>query len=457
MHSVGPISKIEIVSDYEDEISTPTQKLDLDRYPDISVSKAWELANLVRIAGKDYDSFNKWFNRETTAQEFVLEDNRTLEDASENSWLYVDKKIAESTIKEYTILDDATSRQETTKQNFPDDNFFKYKILKTYEFLSFYPFSKRKVDIDRFGFIAEREVEGKKLIFILFRGTREPSEWFNNAQFRQVGFLEVEGKSDRKRPGLKDCGKISQGFNKMYTEFRPGILNQWGGLNSLLRNFDALVRAYLREKGRSLSDKSIVEAISEFYRETDFENADIYISGHSLGGALASVATLDLVSTNLGFEGSTTNGEPQGKIKSPINLYTFASPRVGDNVFADKFNDCILKKHIKAFRFSNSEDLVTNVPFPVWFRAGIDLDGKLIAATGRAIFNSVTGGIFEKDYQHVGMPVYFTHQAQRYQALDANGQPIKDVTGKPLTTETASLGDNHNLTASYCGALPQKE
>lgn len=49
--------------------------------------------------------------------------------------------------------------------------------------------------------------------------------------------------------------------------------------------------------------------------------------------------------------------------------------------------------------------------------------------------NKITGDIFETDYQHVGLPIYFTHQA------------IK----KGKTTGT--VGDNHNMTSSYCGAL----
>ena len=91
------------------------------------------------------------------------------------------------------------------------------------------------------------------------------------------------------------------------------------------------------------------------------------------------------------------------------------------------------------------EDLVPNVPFPVWFKSGLDLDGKRLAAMGRSAFNRVTSGIFEKDYQHIGVPVYFTHQARRY---DENTKLLK---------KTATIGDNHNMTATYCGALPKME
>ena len=80
------------------------------------------------------------------------------------------------------------------------------------------------VDINRFGFIAEREEGERKIIFVVFRGTREPAEWFSNAQFKQVEFLKTEedNPNGNKNPkGIEGYGKISLGFNKMYTYFRP--------------------------------------------------------------------------------------------------------------------------------------------------------------------------------------------------------------------------------------------
>ena len=134
------------------------------------------------------------------------------------------------------------------------------------------------------------------------------------------------------------------------------------------------------------------------------------------------------------------------KLRTPINLYTFASPRVGDNEFADKFNQFASgeNKKIKAFRFANSEDIVPKVPFPVWFKSGIDLVQKPLLELARTTFNKITGGIFDKDYQHVGVSIYFTHQARRF-----NG----DGTLKP----TATVGDNHNMTSTYCGALEKNK
>lgn len=68
----------------------------------------------------------------------------------------------------------------------------------------------------------------------------------------------------------------------------------------------------------------------------------VIVAGHSLGGALATLCATDIRASS----GIT-----------PV-LYTFASPRVGDPVFAGRFNaECP-----RTWRVVNTEDLITNVP-----------------------------------------------------------------------------------------------
>ena len=419
--------KIVTVKD-EDKISRPERKIDLNKYQDINLERAWELANLIRIAGTDYQCFNDWFKGKEECQEFTLEEDRQLKDIKfSNSWIYAEKKITETVLEKYTLLSEEDSNDENVTNQFSDDSYYKYKVLKTYEYVSYYP-TTFDVDIDRFGFIAERQQGEGKIIFVVFRGTRELAEWFSNVQFKQVNFLSTE--SNQK--GIQGFGKISLGFNKIYTLFRPGILIERSFINKIFRSLDAKARNILEKIDNfNIKEQSIYEAIEEFFSNTDINssNASIYVAGHSLGGALATISAMDIVAKD--------------KFNNPIYLYTFASPRVGDNVFADKFNEFIIQEKIKAFRFANSEDIVPKVPFPVWFKAGIDLDNKLLLKLARSTFNKVTGGIFDKDYQHVGMPIYFTHQARRFE---------DDKSKK----STATIGDNHNMTSTYCGSLEKR-
>jgi len=73
----------------------------------------------------------------------------------------------------------------------------------------------------------------------------------------------------------------------------------------------------------------------------------LWISGHSLGAALATVAAnLCSDDANLGFAG----------------LYTYGSPRVGNRGFGDRITPSVV------FRFQNDSDVVTQVPVGFGFR-----------------------------------------------------------------------------------------
>lgn len=69
------------------------------------------------------------------------------------------------------------------------------------------------------------------------------------------------------------------------------------------------------------------------------ENKHIYVTGHSLGAAMATIAA------------SRLNAKGRA-----VTLYTFGSPRVGDHKWAKQFKD------IDTYRFVNNNDMVTSVP-----------------------------------------------------------------------------------------------
>ena len=174
----------------EEKISRPKRPIELDKYPDLNPERAWELANLVRIAATDYQCFNNWFNGLERCQEFTLEEDRKLKNVqTKNNWIYAEKEISKTTLSKYTLLNEEDLNNKSLLAQFPDSSYYKYKILKTYEYVAYYPV-RLDVDIDRFGFIAERQEGDKKVIFVVFRGTRELAEWFSNAQFKQVDLTD---------------------------------------------------------------------------------------------------------------------------------------------------------------------------------------------------------------------------------------------------------------------------
>lgn len=73
------------------------------------------------------------------------------------------------------------------------------------------------------------------------------------------------------------------------------------------------------------------------------QQKSVWITGHSLGGALATLAAARWLDSGRAVQG----------------LYTFGQPRAGDRTFARNFNFAIKGS---AFRFVNNSDLVTRIP-----------------------------------------------------------------------------------------------
>jgi triacylglycerol lipase len=138
-----------------------------------------------------------------------------------------------------------------------------------------------------FGFIATKGND----FFVVFRGTVTPIEWLRDIEISQVNYL-------------KDWGQVTKGFNLIYQDF--------------------------------------THTIKEVF-QTAVPSANIYVTGHSLGAALANLCIADIV-TNF------PNLKPE--------LYSFASPRTGDNTFAQAFK----RTQLKGWRIANSEDIVPSLP-----------------------------------------------------------------------------------------------
>jgi triacylglycerol lipase len=108
---------------------------------------------------------------------------------------------------------------------------------------------------------------------------------------------------------------------------------------------------------------------------------NVTVTGHSLGGALATLAIRDLMAAGL---------TPQ--------MYNFASPRVGDPAFAKIFN----AQAPVVWRVVNTEDIVTNLPF-----ATVVLSTSSVPRT--ALWSTLL--VWHVcDYEHIGAPVSFTTQ-----------------------------------------------
>lgn len=73
----------------------------------------------------------------------------------------------------------------------------------------------------------------------------------------------------------------------------------------------------------------------------------IYVTGHSLGGALATLFALELTASNMYRDGHIR-----------VTMYNFGSPRVGNKKFADQYNERVKD----SWRVVNHRDIIPTIP-----------------------------------------------------------------------------------------------
>lgn len=134
-------------------------------------------------------------------------------------------------------------------------------------------------------------------LYIVFRGSDKSVDWINNFEFRQQIYPYGDGNTEV---------QFHRGFMMAYFAVR----------------------------------KQLLEAMDKFVGQR------VIVTGHSLGGALATIAALD-IQYNLGQQRDLS-----------FEVYTFGSPRVGNQAMVDSYNGRIPY----SYRFVNGWDVVTRIP-----------------------------------------------------------------------------------------------
>jgi lipase (class 3) len=155
-------------------------------------------------------------------------------------------------------------------------------------------------DVVSFGFLA---VSDAKELVAVIRGTDTILEWLHDASYLMVP-IPITGAH----------GFTEDGFTAVYLSLRIG-----------------------RPNG-TVSAKDSIKS----YLDTGAATS-VTVCGHSLGGALATLLTLDVAL-------STSCHAP--------TAYTYASPRTGDHLFAGSYNAAIPA----SYRIANRQDLVPKLP-----------------------------------------------------------------------------------------------
>ena len=144
-------------------------------------------------------------------------------------------------------------------------------------------------------------------VVVAIRGTESIQEWIQDAKFLAVPC-----------PFLRSGGNSEDGFTDMYESMVTG------------------------PEGRAAK---VVQALPALPWKNPVTS--LTICGHSLGGALATLLALD-VAANL-----------RAPFSSPA-VYTYASPKAGDPLFASTYNHVVPN----TVRIANRLDLVPKLPLP---------------------------------------------------------------------------------------------
>ena len=113
--------------------------------------------------------------------------------------------------------------------------------------------------------------------------------------------------------------------------------------------------------------------LKEKLRAESGRGLQIWITGHSLGGALASLATTTVM--------DHIDGDPSYSLRG---VYTYGMPRVGNDEYAENVELGYASHDVRAMRFRNGDDIVTQVP---WQWMGFRQTGYLMHLRGEGNFD----------------------------------------------------------------------
>lgn len=180
-------------------------------------------------------------------------------------------------------------------------------MMKKGFFKLFYTFFKSKTNIVDLQFMKlsryDEEIN-KEIIVLVFQGSQEAEDWMTNLSIRRANYFGKE--------------KVHQGF------------------------YDSLKLFLKTMKNKEFS--TIDKRTYRLYNDIEFfnENCKIVLTGHSLGGAVATLAACYFY--DLGIK------------KENMNIYTFGAPPIGSKEFCSKYED-----KLNLYRVVNENDVVPKI------------------------------------------------------------------------------------------------
>lgn len=207
-----------------------------------------------------------------------------------------------------------------------------YTLVRTIQMTDFFATEQSRVF---YGYVA---VGGDpRTAVVALRGTATNMEWWDDFHWGLVPFTQVS-----------DGGNVAEGFYDIYNTIGTMTPGQQESTSAA---------------AESLAD-DVARAATSALADLDPADLPMVVTGHSLGGALATLLVTDLT--------ANTALKPQA--------WTFASPKVGDSAFAARYGGL----STVSWRIYNQVDIVPYFPVDVSDSYQAVTTGSAIDSLGQA-------------------------------------------------------------------------
>ena len=194
-----------------------------------------------------------------------------------------------------------------------------------------------------------------RTVVVAFRGTEmdRPLDFFTDVNFKPAPFEALAARGGSAGvPRAEAAANASAGEETRWAEAAAAEVRA-------PRVHGGFLRAYESVRARVFAAVDDVIAAETHAREDDHDARDdtwhVFVTGHSLGGALATLFACEL--------GQSASG-PGPARDVTVTMYNFGSPRVGDGAFCDAYNALVPD----SVRVVNRADLVPTLPALLGYR-----------------------------------------------------------------------------------------